>query len=422
LPKSQVSFEIEVQAEEFGKIWEQEFKKIAARVKIPGFRPGKAPKDKVLKEVQEGAVTAEAIDKAVPQAYFEAVSTAKIVPIASPKVEVKSQGEGKPLVFQAIVDVMPEVSISGWKEKVRSKKLKKEEIKISEKEITEVLGQIQQNFSEFKTVKRATAKGDRVEVDFRGKIIGSDIDDARLASKNHPVILGEGGFIPGFEENINGLKAGEEKTFKIKFPENYHAKEYAGKEAEFNVKLGKVEERILPEINDALAGKIGLKSLADLKKDIKTRLESQKKDNEKREGEEELIKTVAGTTKCEIPDSLVEEELANMLSNFSHQLAQSGLGLDQYLAQIKKTVDELKTEWQGQAEERIKIALAFGKIAEEEGIKISEEEIKDEYSKAHQGHNHKSELENVQEKGYIRNIIRNKKVIELMVKLNENSK
>jgi len=368
LKKGKFKLTITVSPEEMVGYYNKSYEKIAPTIKLDGFRPGKAPRKLVEAAAGTARILSEALDMAVSENYYKAIIENKLNPISEPKIVINkypSYGESTENVkevfeFEAEIEILPPVTLGDYsKVKVKIKEPKK----AGAEDLKKVLDHFQKQSSTFSEVDRPAKKGDRVEINFEGFLKKVRID--QMCSKNHPLVLGEGNLIPGFEEEIVGMKKGEKKDFKIKFPKDYHAKEYAGKEAEFSVELADLKEVALPELNDEFAKKFGHKNMEELKKAIEKNLNQEMEEESKRNLEMEVIDKVLPLLNAEIPESLIGRETERMLHEYSEQLTRQGINFERYLDSIKKTREQIHTEMRPQAEKNVKIGFLLGKIIDE---------------------------------------------------------
>ena len=371
LPKSEVEIVIEVEPKVLESARTEAIKRFQKEVKLDGFRPGTAPVEKVIEKVGQKNIDLEANDIAIKLAYAEAVTAENIKVVSYPKIEIVST---EPLKFIAKVAVLPEVELGDWK-KI---KLKKEELKVEPTEIEAVVKDILKGNAEAIEIKdRPAQKGDRVEIDFSGfSKDGVPLDNTQ--SKNHPLVLGEGNFIPGFEEGVEGMQIGEEKDHAVKFPKDYHAKHLADQEVKFKLKLHKIEELKEPELNDEFAKKVsgGQKnSWKEVESDIAEHLQSRKESQAQQKLEADLVNELLKVAKVEVPETLIEEELEWMLKDLKNRLTQGGMEWEKYLEMSKKSEDELKKEMRIEAEKRVKVRLILDKLVETEKPAVEEKEI-----------------------------------------------
>jgi trigger factor len=324
-----------------------------------------------------------AAEKALKKAYVDFIVKEKLEVIGQPKVEIKNLKEGEELKFQAVVDVMPEVSISeNFRKGVKkiNEELGGKKPEIKEEEINLELEKLANSRVKLVTVLREAQKNDSVEIDFTVRIGGVPIENG--TSKNHPLIIGRGVFIPGFEENIIGMKEGEEKTFELNFPGDYHKKDLAGKPATFEVKMNLVQERQTPEINDDFAKSLGdFADLSALKKSITEGLEHEMGHKMEHEKKGKYLDEIIKETKVDVPETLIESEIDNLMQEFEYQIQSMGMNLDDYLEKLKKDKSELRKDWISQAEKRATAALVMKELAKILEIKIPSEKIEEEMNK-----------------------------------------
>jgi len=368
LDKGKIKLTISLPADEMVKYFVASLEKIAPSVELDGFRPGKAPRKLIEEKAGIARILSTALDDAINSSYQEAVGQENLIPITAPKIVVNkypNYGQTKEeiksdLEYEAEFEIMPEVVLGDYS-KI---KIKKADPKITTKdEVEKVLGQLQKQSSQLIEKNEPAEKGDRIEINFEGSLNHVRID--QMSSKNYPVIIGEGTLIPGFEDNLIGLKKGDKKDIKLTFPKDYHQKEYAGKEAEFKIEVLDLKKIVLPEINDDLAKKFGKENIADLKADIEKNLNIQYQKEARNNFEMKVIEAVLTKLKAEIPEGLIERESARMLEDYQKQMESKGVNFDRFLESMKKTRDNIRTEMRSQAEKNVKVGLLLGKIAQE---------------------------------------------------------
>ena len=372
LPKSTVQITIEAEEKDLAPARKQALFQLSKEVKIDGFREGNIPENVLIEKVGEQVVQRETLDIAIKLLYFEAVKKEHLKVVSQPKVEVLN---AVPLKFTATVTVSPEVKLGDYK-KI---KLKKEKVSVEKKDIEAVIADVRKRNQQGKTIKdRSAKKGDRVEIDFTGSTPdGVPLDGTN--SKNHPIVIGEGNFIPGFEEGVIGMKTGEEKEHTVKFPADYGAKHLAGKDVKFKIKLHKIEELTDPELNDEFAKKVsgGKKSTwKEVESDISEYLKSSKESQANQKLENDLINELLKICKVETPDALIDEEIEFMLKDLHQRLSQGGMTWEKYLEQSKKTEDSIKKELRPEAEKRVNVRLILDKLVEVEKVEADDKDIK----------------------------------------------
>lgn len=373
---AEVKFEIEAEKEKLTKITDMVLAELSKTVKIDGFRPGKAPLFVVEKEVGKDRFWAEVVDKAVPEAFYEAVISEKIITVSQPQVRITQFVPGEKLVFEAVVAVLPEIKDLKYKDL----KIKEEKVSVSDEDKKEALIGLLERYSEEKEVERTAKKGDRVEINFKGTMKGLPFDGGE--SKNHPVILGSGMLVAGFEEKVEGHRKGDEFEFDLTFPKDYHATNLAGEKVHFEVKLNKVSEIVVPEPSDDWAKKVGnFESLVKLKEELDKQIIFEKELAAKRQTEEKILTKIIETNKIEAPEILVGEETHRMVHEAEHNLSHSGLTMEKFLEMSKKTLGDLEKEMKPEAEKRVKIGIVLGEIARAENISVDNKEVEAEIEK-----------------------------------------
>lgn len=423
LPKSQVEFEVSVSWNDWKKYLDQAVSEASEEIKIPGFRPGKAPKNLIEQKVGIGTLLNNAAEKAVQKSYADFVTEEKLEVIGSPKVEVKEIEEGKDLKYVAVVSVMPEVEVDFAYKKEISKingEYAEKKNEVSEEEIGLELEKLANSRVKLVTVMREAKNGDSVEVDFDVFVNEKAIENG--SSRNHPLVLGKGVFIPGFEENILGMREGDEKEFSLDFPKDYHKKELAGQKAVFKVKLKLVQERQTPEINDEFAVSLGnFENLEALKKSIREGMEHENMHKMEEEKRAKYVEKIIENSKADLPEVLIHEELHTMIHEFSHQVESMGMKLDDYLQKLKKTREDLEKDWRIQAEKRVLSALSLQKINEDEKLGATSEEVEKEMNKVFQHYKDVKDLKkNIDMErlySYSKGIVENEKVFQMLERL-----
>lgn len=373
--QGEIKLEITVEKGQLSKVVDLVATELGKSVKISGFRPGKAPQFMVEKEVGKDRFWAEVIDRLVPEAYYEALTTEKIVTISQPEVQVKEFITGEKLVFEATAAILPEIKDLKYKD--MGLKYKKPAVTDAEKK--EAFEGLLKKYATEKEVDRATKKGDRVEIDFEGTLKGLPFDGGK--SQNHPLVIGSDTMIPGFEDNLIGKKPGEKFNFDITFPKDYQAQNLAGQKVNFKVKINKVYEAVDAVANNEFAKNFGLGSLAELKTELEKELVFQKELAEKQKVETEIIEKIIKDNKIEAPEILVNEETHRMVHEAEHNLSHSGLTLDKFLEMSKKSLDDLKKEMRPEAERRVSFGIVIGEVTKLEKLKVEESDIDKETEK-----------------------------------------
>jgi len=388
LAKSTVKITIEVPVEELKKHKEKAAEDISKDVKIDGFRSGKVPLDVLEKHVDKKHIIAHALEIATQYSYAEAVTKGKLKVISRPKINFTSDTtkEDEPLKFEAEVAVLPEVKVKDYK----SIKIPKEEVKVTEKEIGEVVEDLKKHFKEWKDVEREVQKGDRVETDFEGFEPPKKGDkDKELkaipntASKNHPIMVGENIMVPGFEDALIGMKKDEKKEFEVTFPKEYHNKDFQGKKVLFKAEVKRIEAGEDQDLNEALVEKVtGQKmSVEDFKKDIEKNVKAQKEQKAVQGRETKYLEEILKRAEVEVPEPMVEEELDYIVQDMQQDLMQKGMTLEKFLEQTKMKMEDLRKKYKEEAERRIKTRLALTHIIDAEKVEVTDKELEDEITK-----------------------------------------
>jgi trigger factor len=368
--KSQVTITIEAEEAEMEQHMKRAAIELGKQLKIDGFRQGKIPADVAEKEIGKDAIRGYALEMALPHLYAEAVIKENVQVVARPEIKIITED---PFVFEAIVAVLPEVKVKGY-EKI---KIEKKDTEVNEKDLNDMIDYFRRQNAENKEVDRAAKKGDKVELDFDGFDPEGDVPLEGTSSKNHPVVLGEGGLIPGFEEEVEGMKKGEEKTFNITFPKDYHSERFKGKKAKFKIKLNKVEEVTLPELNKEWIKKMTTKDMTieEFKKDVKTNLKEERERNEGRRRETEFFEELVKCATIEIPEALIEEEIDFILDRTKMDLEAKGMQWDQYVKYLEGQKRDVREEKKEQAEKQVKLRLVLQHLYKKEGIEVDDKQV-----------------------------------------------
>ena len=372
-----VALTIEITKAEFEAAKDKAFKKTGKNITVPGFRKGHAPRKMIEKLYGEGVFFEEAFNIIYPDAMEMAVEKAGIKPVGRADVDLGDPAEEGGLTIIAKVPVEPEVELGEYK----GVEVEKETVKVPAADVKAELNRLAQRNARTETVDRKAKKNDTVDIDFEGFVDGVAFEGGK--AEHHMLTLGSGTFIPGFEDQLIGCKAGDEKDVVVTFPEEYHAKELAGKEAVFKCKVHKVEETILPELDDEFAKDVSdtCETLDDLKKEITDRLKKERQDAADHAMEEKILDAVIADMKADIPQAMVEGQIDSMVQDFGYRLQMQGMQLDQYLKMTGTEMGAFRAMFHDQADRQVKVRLALEKVAELENIAVSDKELEDEYAK-----------------------------------------
>lgn len=347
-------------------------KRMARQMKLPGFRPGKAPLAIVERNADTSMLQSEFLDEALNRLYGTALEQEKLRPVAQPQVGVQKFVPFTDLEMSAEVEVVGDVKLPDYK-KFR---LSKKSVSVAEKDIEEVIETLRTRAAEKKDVERAAKDGDEVTIDFKGSDEKTKEPVKGADGQGYPLVLGSDTFIPGFEANVVGMKAGETKSFTITFPKDYGVKALQSRKVTFEVTVSKVQELVKPKVDDAFAAKVGpFKTIKDLHTDIKQQLEAEKQTEASRDFENELLDMLADKTTVALPKTLVDEEIDRTIGQVKQNLAYRGQTWQEYLEERSQTEAEYREEARVGAERRVKAGLALSDVAEQEGITVSPEEF-----------------------------------------------
>ncbi len=386
---SVVALTIEITKAEFEAAKDKAFKKTGKNITVPGFRKGKAPRKMIEKLYGEGVFFEEAFNIIYPDAMEMAVEKSGIKPVGRADVDLGDPAEEGGLIIIAKVPVEPEVELGEYK----GIEVEKETVKVLQADVKAELNRMAQRNARTETVERKAKKNDTVDIDFEGFVDGVPFEGGK--AEHHELTLGSGAFIPGFEDQLIGCKAGDEKDVVVTFPEEYHAKELAGKEATFKCKVHKVEETILPEIDDEFAKDVSdtCETLDDLKKEITERLKAERQEAADNAFEEKVLDAVIDGMKADIPAAMIDAQVDTIVQDFGYRLQMQGMGLEQYLKMTGTEMGAFRAMFKDQAERQVKTRLALQKVVELEGITASDKELEEEYAKM--AEQYKMEVEKV---------------------------
>lgn len=371
--KNQVKATIELDREDLQKYVSKAEDILGSDLEIKGFRKGRAPKDMLKKHLDQGRVMALALEIAVQGSLSDVIKDNALDVLNTSQLSVESNDPVQ-MRYSVLLDLFPEVVLAD----LGKIKVKRQDVKVEEKEVQEALETIKNSRSNFipKEESEAVQDGDRVEVDFEVKKDGKIVEGG--ISKNHPVIIGGKGFIPGFEEKLVGMKKEEERSFSLTAPEDYFYKEVAGKILDFKVKVNDIKKVVRPEVNDDFARSLGrFADLTELEGSVKEGLFQDKKTREGQRTRLEILDNIISRSKIDVPENMLAEQLDTMIEDFDHTLHEKGLELGLYLARIGKTQEELKKDWTKDAEKQVKISLALRKLAKDIRVEASQEEIEE---------------------------------------------
>ena len=369
--KNEVKLEITVEAKVFEDGIKKVFTKNSKYIAIPGFRKGKAPLNIVEKFYGAEIFYEDAFNEIVPEIYEKALEENKIEAVTRPEINVVQMEKGKDLIFTATVSEKPEVKLGSYK----GVTVEKTDYKVTAEDIENDLKSKQEQNSRMISVSdRAVKSKDIAVIDFDGSVDGNHFEGGK--AEKYELEIGSGSFIPGFEDQVIGMKIDEEKDINVKFPEDYFSKELAGKDAVFAVKLHEIKVKELPKLDDEFAKDVSeFDTLAELKEDIKAKLTKANEEKEKNEIEDGAVKAVVDAATVEIPEGMIEIELDNMVEDMNRRLQYQGINFNQYLNMIGRTMDDFKAESKPTAETSVKTRLVLEAVFEDSKLEIKDDEV-----------------------------------------------
>ena len=412
---NEVKLNVTIEAEKFDEAIKKVYFKSAKYFNIPGFRKGKAPMNIVEKYYGKEIFYEDAFNEIAGEALDEAVKENDLYVVSRPDIDVTQIEKGKDLIFTAVMQTKPEAELGKYK----GVEIKKIEYKVTDEDVNHELSHMQEHNARMITVEdRPVESGDITTIDFEGFVDGKAFEGGK--AEGHELEIGSNTFIPGFEDQIIGMKIDEEKDINVKFPEEYFSKELAGKDATFKVKLHEIKKKELPKLDDEFAKDVSeFDTLKELKEDIKNKQQKQNDDKAKYETEDAVIKAVCENMKVEIPSGMVETEVDNMIKDIEQRLSYQGLKLEQYLQMMGKTTEEMRKEYEPQAIESIKSRLALEAVIKAEKIEATDEEVDEkmkEMAKNYGKENDEEFMKNENVRNYIKEGLTSQKAMEFLVK------
>ncbi|AKC75997.1 trigger factor [Staphylococcus haemolyticus] len=404
---------VTVPAEKVDKALDQAFKKVVKQINVPGFRKGKVPRPIFEQRFGVEALYQDAVDILLPEAYGEAIDETGINPVAQPEINVTQIEKGKDFEFEATVTVEPEVQLGDYK----GLEIEKQDSELTDEDLQEAIDHSLGHLADM-VVKEdgAVENGDTVNIDFDGYVDGEQFEGGQ--ADGYDLEIGSGSFIPGFEDQLVGVKTGEEKDVVVTFPEEYHAEELAGKEATFKTKVNEIKYKEVPELDDEIANELDsdANSVDEYKENLRKRLSEQKAEEAENVEKEEAINKATDNATIDIPQAMIDTELDRMVQEFGQRIQQQGLDLQTYFQISGQDESQLREQMKDDAEQRIKTNLTLSAIADKENIEANDEDIDKELEKMSKQFNIsvediKNTLGNTD---IIKNDVRIQKVIDLL--------
>ena len=368
---------IEVAAEDLEKAMQNAYQKAKGRISIPGFRKGKAPRKMIEQMYGKGIFLEDAVNALIPEHYSKALAECDLEIVSQPTIDITQAEPGKALIFTAEVATKPEVTLGDYK----GVEVPKTEINVTDEDVdAEIKKEQEKNSRTINVEDRGAQLQDVVTIDFEGSVDGVPFDGGQATE--YPLTLGSNTFIPGFEEQLVGAKVGDDVDVKVTFPEEYQAKELAGKEAVFKCAVKKIEAKELPELDDDFAKDVSeFDTLAEYKEHVKTNLVERKENEAKRAKEDAAVDKAIENAQMDIPEAMLKTQCRQMLDDFSRRMQSQGLSMEQYFQFTGMTADKMMEDMKPQALKRIQTRLVLEKVAEVENIQPTEEEVNEEIAK-----------------------------------------
>ena len=371
--KNMAVITVTVPAEDFAKAMKETYNREKGRYSLPGFRKGHAPQKMIEQFYGKGVFFEGAVNSCINKTYADAAKESGLDIVSRPEIDVTQVEAGKDLIYTATVAVKPDVTLGEYK----GIEVQKADMTVTDQDVEDAVKRELEKDSRLVTVTdRAAKDGDTVKIDFDGSVDGVAFDGGK--GENYPLQLGSGSFIPGFEEQIVGHNAGDAFDVEVTFPEDYHAKELAGKAAVFKTVLHEIQTREVPELNDAYADDKGFDSAEAFREDVKQKLADAKAKSAAAANENAVIGKVVENAQIELPEPMIETQVEQMIDDYARRMQSQGLQLDQYMEYTGMTMDKLKEQFHPQAVRNLKTRLTLEKVVEAENIEVSEEAIEAE--------------------------------------------
>ena len=378
--KSTVELTIQIDADQFEQAVQKAYLKSRGSISVPGFRKGKAPRKIIEGMYGSGVFYEEAINEVYPEAYEQAVQEQGLEDMGHPKMEIVEVGK-EGFTFKALVSVRPEVKLGEYKGLTAPK----EEVKVTEKDIDEEMKPFIDRATRLVSVKRKAKKGDTAVIDFEGFDNGTPFEGGK--GENYELHLGAGMFVPGFEEQVIGMKAGEEKDLDITFPEDYHA-DLAGKAVVFHVKVHEVKEPKAPVVDDEFAKDVSeFETLADFRKDLGEKLTQRREEQAKTAFEDQILEELVANMECEIPDGMIETQVDRLMDDFAMRLQSQGISMADYQKMMGANAEMVRASAWPTAQKQVQLELALEAVAKAENLEVTDEEYEAEIKRLAEQYN-----------------------------------
>ncbi len=370
LEGNKVKLGMTISAEDFDKAVDKAYLKLRKTITVPGFRKGHAPKGVIEKAYGWYVFVDDAFDEAYPAVYEAAVKEHDVKPVDRPDITILSAEKGEDVAFEAVVTVMPEVSLGQYK----GIEVEKQEYNVTDEMVNAEIERERENVARMIDVERPVENGDEVELDYSGTVDGVKFEGG--TAEHQTLVIGSGMFIPGFEEQMIGMNVGEEKDLNVKFPDEYHSDELKGKDAVFHVKVHAVRVKELPEADDEFAKDVSeFNTIAELRDHKKEELEKKAMNEAKAKKENDVIEKAVANATVDIPDVMIDRQADRMLNDIRYRLSMQGISLEDYCKYTGTKTEVMKAEMKNEAERRVKTQLVLDAIMKAEGIKAENDEV-----------------------------------------------
>lgn len=402
---------VTIEGEEWKKAVNKAFKKLAKNLELPGFRKGSAPISLAEKRIPAAERFLEAVNDNANEWMRNGLKELGLSPITQPQLDIKDVNEEKvELVYTFTVE--PEAKVGDYK----ALEYKVEDYTVTDDEVNEEIGRMQNQYADMEVKEGEAENGDTVNIDYKGLKDGVAFDGG--TANGYDLELGSGSFIPGFEEQLIGVKAGDEKSLNLSFPADYHAEDLAGAEVVFEVKVNEVKTKSIPALDDDFAKELnikGVETVEDLNKNVRERLETRKKNDAENKAQNDLMEAFAEIVDVDIPDVMIEDEVQGQINQLANQLQQYGMSLTSYLQMMGQSADDLKASYRDQAAKTVKIRLGLEAVAKAENLEPSAEEIQKQYEEIAEQYGMKvDDVKTYISEDMIRTDVRNMKAMELL--------
>lgn len=390
LEKNMAKLTVEASAEDFEKALKVAYNKNKSKFSIPGFRKGKATQAVIEKMYGAGVFYEDAANEVIGNTYEQAAEESGLDIVSRPEVDLVQIEKGKSFIYTALVAVKPEVTLGEYK----GIEVEKAAVEVTDADVEAELKRVQEQNSRMVAVERPVQKNDTVTIDFEGFINGKAFEGGK--GEDYPLVIGSHSFIDTFEDQLVGKNVGEECEVNVTFPNEYHAKEMAGKPALFKVTVKEIKEKELPEINDEFAAEVSeFETLAEYKEDLKKKVAEKKEKAAATENENKVVDKVVSNASMELPEPMVDSQVRNMIEDTAQRMQYQGIPFDQYLKYIGMTLDMVKEQMRPQAVKRIQTRLTLEAVVKAENIQVSDERVEEELKKM--AETYKMEVEKIKE-------------------------